>query len=318
MALGYLFVALTFSVGFIKGFCGKKSSGLITTYRGSMLIGLVRMTLGVLIGYLIVLLSGNAIYMGSLNTPTVIFAVLAGVGQAGMIVTWLISARLGSLMLLEVFNLLGTVLSVLMCLVCFGDPVSVWQWIAMGMLMAATYLMMGYSRSERGKMTPTALVILIIGAITTGLSTFAQKGLKFYLPADEMSLLDDYTFVFNFYTYVAAACVLLVAFLATSRRRDGASTVDEPSPFSQVFRPRPMIYVTIMATCLFAYSLFQTLAGGEGRLDPAQVYPLTQGGGMVTTALMAAIFFGERLNKRSISAMALATAALVIMQVFKA
>lgn len=314
--MGYFFVACTLATGLIKGYCGKKSSGLITTYRGSMLFCLVRLTICVLVGSALVAVNGCIPYLGALNTPTVIFAMLAGIGQAGMIVTWLISARLGSLMLLEVFNLLGIVLTVTLCFVCFGEPVSVWQIVAMLLLLVAAYVMVGYSQSVKGKMTLAAFVCLLIGALMTGLSTFAQKGLKFFNPDATQQTLDQYSLVFNVYTYAAAALVLIVAYAVTAKSpKKGEAKTDEHSPVKQVFRPRPLIYVTVMATCLFAYSLFQTLAGTGDRLDAAQIYPLTQGGGMLLTMLMAAILFGERINARCLVGILLSVVALVLTQI---
>ncbi len=315
MALGYVFIACALAVGLVKGYCGKCSSGLITTYRGSMLFGLVRMVLCVLVGFIIMLVNGSLTYIGALNWQTLLFASLAGIGQAGMIVTWLVSARRGSLVMLEVFNLLGTILSVLCCFFFFGESVSIWQGIAMAMLLVATYLTVGYNVALKGKMTLSSFVTLIIGAVTTGLSTFAQKGLKFFNPSAEAELLRFYTFVFNFYTYVAAAIVLIVAYGITSYSGGYTKKDDEPTPAHQVFRPRPLIYVTVMATCLFAHSLFQTLAGSVGQLDAVRIYPLTQGCGMILTMLMAALLFGERINKRSLFAILLAIGALVMMQV---
>ena len=167
--MGYLFVGCALTAGLVKGYCGKRSSVLVSTYRGSMLSSLVRMLICMLVGVSIVALGGLASLR--VDAGTLLFAALSGVASAGAVVSWLISARNGSYMLLEVFNLLSVIFNVVLCRLLFGvrESISIYQWIAMIMLVLSSYIMFGYSRAIKKRVTPRAIVILAIGAISTGL-----------------------------------------------------------------------------------------------------------------------------------------------------
>jgi len=65
-----------------------------------------------------------------------------------------------------------------------------------------------------------------------------------------------------------------------------------------------------MALCLYLNSFFKTEAAAL--LPAAQLYPLTQGCGMILSSMMAAVCFGEKPNAKSIAGLGIAFAALLI------
>ena len=67
--------------------------------------------------------------------------------------------------------------------------------------------------------------------------------------------------------------------------------------------------MVIMSLCLFLHSLFSTMAAGY--LTSSQLYPLMQGGALVLSMLMCAIFFGERITLRCLVGIGTAFAALL-------
>ena len=52
--LGYTFLAIALFCGVTKGYCGKKSSGTITYASDALLVNTLRMTLCILIGFIII------------------------------------------------------------------------------------------------------------------------------------------------------------------------------------------------------------------------------------------------------------------------
>ena len=110
---------------------------------------------------------------------------------------------------------------------------------------------------------------------------------------------------------VIAALTILVAFLIASATK-GAALADAPRPAQEVFRPKTITYIAIMAVGLFAHSYFETCAAAY--LGSAQLYPITQGGGLLLSMLLAAVFFGERITVRCVISMLLSVGALVLTQ----
>lgn len=74
-----------------------------------------------------------------------------------------------------------------------------------------------------------------------------------------------------------------------------------------------VLYIAIMALCLFANSYFKTLAATE--LDSAQLYPLNQGAALILSMGMSALSFKEKVTPKAILGIVLAFAGLLVMNV---
>ena len=74
-----------------------------------------------------------------------------------------------------------------------------------------------------------------------------------------------------------------------------------------------VLYIAIMAICLFANSYFKTLAATK--LDSAQLYPLNQGAALIMSMGMSALFFKEKVTPKAILGIALAFVGLLVMNV---
>jgi uncharacterized membrane protein len=70
------------------------------------------------------------------------------------------------------------------------------------------------------------------------------------------------------------------------------------------------LYIIIMAIALFATSYFKTLAAKY--LSAVQLYPLNNGGAVMLSLFMAAVFFKERINIRCIIGICLSFGALLM------
>jgi multidrug transporter EmrE-like cation transporter len=69
-----------------------------------------------------------------------------------------------------------------------------------------------------------------------------------------------------------------------------------------------IVYIAIMAVSLFGNSYFKVLAAAN--MDSALLYPLFQGSGLILSAIMARIFFKEKISVKKAIGMVLAFAAL--------
>lgn len=74
-----------------------------------------------------------------------------------------------------------------------------------------------------------------------------------------------------------------------------------------------LLYIIIMAACLFANSFFNTKAAYF--LDSAEMYPFEQGSSLVLSSLMSAIFFKEKLTVKAVIGIIITFIALLIINV---
>ena len=295
--VGYLFALLAVAAGVTKGYCGKRTSGSVATFGEAMVANSVRMSLCVVIGFLILAVRGD-LGLLRLDGMALLITVGSGIFSAAFVVTWLIAVKRSAYMMLDVFLLLGSLIPMLLCQWLFGERITLPQWAGLIVLLAAVFIMCSYSAGLKGKLSLSGLGLLLLCALSCGLADFCQKAYTQLYPGADAA-------VFNFYTYLAAGVLLIICRLLTPM-------IEESKSRSVRATVIPIFgYVAIMAFCLFANSFFKVQAAGF--LTASQLFPFTQGVGIAVSTIMAAIFFREKITPRCVVGLVLAFAGLIIM-----
>ncbi len=301
--MGWFLIGVVLLSGAAKGFCGKKSSYAIETASDSMAINVLRMTLCILFGLVLALVEGGA---GSLvpNGATLATAFSFGLFSSLFVIGWLLSVRSGAYMMVEVFLFLGSTLPVLLSALFLGRGVRWYELLGIGILLCAVYLMSAYQKTVKGKLTPRALGLLLLAGGASGLSDFSQKLFRVYAPEAGNALFQLYGYLF------AAGFLLLVCLFLRRRERAAGAVLQSP----RILFRRIFWYILVMAVCLFLHSYAKTAANDY--FAPAELYPMTQGGAVLLSLLMSALFFRERVNLRCIVGISLAMLGLFFLNLF--
>jgi drug/metabolite transporter (DMT)-like permease len=294
--MGYLFLSLALLAGSTKGYCGKKTSGFVREYKDAMFTNFVRMVLCILISFLLLALSGRLSLL-AVDLNVVLITLLSGVTTSVFVVAWLLAVRRGAYMMLDVFLMLGVIVPLLLSEFLFDEKIRLNQWAGLLVLLVAVVIMCSYNNQIKEKMSLKSLGLLVLCGIANGLTDFSQK---LYVK----TVADSSAAVFNFYTYIFSALVLLVFYL-------GAKVTDKTGSSSEtdVLR-RVGGYVAVMSVCLFLNSYFKTMAAGI--LPSAILYPLSQGASLILSSFMSMLFFKEKLTAKCITGIALSFAGLLI------
>lgn len=104
--MGYLYLSVALISGSIKGFCGKKTSSLTSTFYHSVLANLIRMSFCIIIGFAVVCSEGNFNFLLP-DAGVLLIAFVSGISTAVFVVFWLVSVRQNAYMLMDVFLMLG-------------------------------------------------------------------------------------------------------------------------------------------------------------------------------------------------------------------
>ena len=310
--MGYLFLAAALAMGVTKGYCGKKTSGLVKETADALRMNTLRMLFCILFGFFFVLLVTGTPRSLLLGGAPLAISALSGVTTSLFVVSWLLAVRRSAYMLTEVFLMLGVLFPMLLSLAIFGDPVSPWQWVGMGVLLVAVYLMCTYNnRIKKEQLDPLSFLLLLLCGLASGAGSFVQKWFGRLYVAEETRVVDapiDIS-VFNFYAYVFAAATLGLCLVFLHLFSGKTAREQETAP--KLFDRRAVLYILVMSLCLFFHSYFMTKASLS--LSPAVLYPLSQGGSLILSSGMAALIFGERLNLRAILGILLAFGSLLLM-----
>ena len=267
-------------------------------YKDAMLANTIRMTLCIFIGFALMIVNGSLGYITP--EPAIIgVAALSGITTSVFVVCWLISVKKGAYMMLDVFLMLGVLVPLLAGKLLFDEHIKTTQWIGIGILFVAVYIMCSYNNSIKGKMSLASYGLLILCGVANGLTDFSQK--LFVKMGGETPIA-----IFNFYTYIFSALTLLIFYGVFSKVEKGEEK--KTSGIKQIFG-----YILVMSICLFANSYFKTMAAGY--LDSAQLYPLNQGASLIVSSVMSATLFRERLTMKCIAGLLISFVGLIVLNV---
>ena len=281
--MGYLFLSFALLCGVTKGYCGKKTGDLTKTLEDAISVNSLRMLICMVIGFLLVFASGQGDAL-RVTSQELLLMTLSGITTTLFVVTWILSVKRGAYLLLEVFLMLGVLVPVIGSLAMYGEPVVPLQWVGVALLVISAYLMCTYSNKEKRKMTPMSFLLLALCGLSSGATDLLQK--TFVKSATDTPLS-----VFHFYTYtVSLLCLLPLLLLITK------GSVKQAYTGMKTILRRAAGYIFVMAVCLFLNAYFKTVAAEE--LSATILYPMSQGGGLILSSFMTAIFFREKITGR--------------------
>ena len=303
--MGYLFLLIALLVGATKGFCGKKVSGYAAEYADATLSNFLRMLICVAVGAVIAIAQGG-IQSLAVGGDLILVSLLSGVTTSLFVVSWMMAARSGAYMMVDVFLTVGVIIPMVMMRILFSEAIRVNQWLGFALLVIAAAIMCSYNNKIKKKVSPASLLLLVAVGIFSGACDFAQKLFnELFVTEGSSSALPA---VFNLYSYLFSAAVLAIFFVALSVK--SKKPLPEIRAQSRELLSHTYLYIPIMAICLFGHSYFKTLAGGY--LTTAELYPLNSGASLILTSLMSHFFFGERITPRCAIGLAVTFAGLIV------
>lgn len=313
MAYGIVTIALLCLA--IKGYCGKKTSGYVKNTGDSFFFNLLRMLFCILIGGALVFIEGVQASLRA-EPGMLLICLLAGASNAAFLAGWLLAIQKNSMVSVDVCLTLGSIIPAVLCACFFGEAVSLLKMLGFAMILAATVILAGHSKKTTGGGW-LGILLLIIASVGDGMSGFAQQLYRqFYTEAGSLSHGAYYPkTVYHFYTYVFAAILLFVLLLVfrTARRKSSGADKEKKEPLT--LSASIVLYIFVMAVCLFAANYLQTIATNDYGMPSQVLYPIIKGGCLIAVNFMAMIFFGEKMTPRSIFGSLVALCGMISMSI---
>ncbi len=290
--MGYIFLLIATFFNASKGFCSKKISNSVITLRDNLNVSLFRNVICAIISFLILALEGQKDL--SLSLYEIILCSISGVSLAVFMSSWIFSIRSESYMLSSAFASSSFVVPSLIGVLLLNERFTVTKTVSFLLIIAALFFLLRYNTQLNGKIKVKQLLLLLTVLLSQGINQSVQKIYTENFPFRE----DVYTLYSSLFTI--AAVILIMPFTKSSG-----------DPRSKtLLKGKNLFYISVMAIGLFGYTFFLTLASGSG-IDAIILYPLTNALSLISLAVVASIFFGERLKRDSIIGIALVFAALI-------
>lgn len=299
--MGYLFAALALGAGSIKAFCGKKISGKTPTLKNAILTNFVRMLFCIAFGFILLWIVDGVSAL-KMDGKVILLALGGSLATCVFLVSWLLAMRKNAYMTVEAFVLASMLVPVLLKLFFYGEGVGVFQWIGLSILLFSVFLMSIYNNQTKGKLTLLGLALLLCVCLANGLNSFTQNIFKQEFASFSAA-------AFNFYVYVFSAVFLGVVYLCIKEPPKEEDNEEKEPLFDRV----KLLYIAIMAVCLFCNSYFITLANGY--LPAVKLNPLLNVSSLLVGVFLSAVFFKEKLKKVSVIGISLMIVGVIFINV---
>ncbi len=296
--MGYLFLSIALITNTVKGYCGKQMSRFSAKLTDTLLICFFRMLMCIGTSAAVLAISGG--FLGfDLNASLIFYSAFAGISTAILVAAWLFAANSSGYMMLEVFQMLGVGVTILLSFFIYKEEITLRDIIGFAVLIFSAYLM---HAGTKVKPTLKTFAVILVCGLANGMTDFSQKMFVY-----SGSTATTAQFQFCSYFFAAATLILLYSIMQmlVKKEPDTKSTGGAVAILKKTW-----IYVLIMAVCLYGNAYFKTEAATL--LSAAKLYPLSQGGTMILGTLMSSFVFKEKLTLKSGLSIAIAFAALLI------
>ena len=314
--MAYLYLILALAGGLIKGLLGKSVSRDVRSLGDGFSVNIIRSVFCSVIGLGFalsqLLLSGVGLSGFSISPPALLVCLASSFCMALFSISWLYAYQSEAYVFLNVFTMLASILTGILGRMIYGDELKPTRMIGFAILLISVYILSLYNKKLTGKITRRGALTLLLGSLGVALSDFCQK------------IFSKESFgeasVFTFYTYflMLTPQIFILLILNNSKGTRNPALADKRHNSKCTRNPtltdkRHILIFFIMSAALYMNSLTKTLAAKD--LPATQMYPTLQGANLIASAILASIFFGEKITKRSVLGIAVAIVAVIFMNI---
>ncbi len=308
-----LFFAIIAGCRVIQGFTGKKSSMLVKGTQNVFAYNAFRGLISTAFALLYVVILND--YSGFDNAPTVLYALGTSVFLAMTTIISLIILKSVPVTLSELFASGGVFLPCILGIFVFDEPVEYYQWIGLGLFLAAVFCLVydGKAKEKKKRITPTILLLLVCSAIANGMVMYFQKCFAKYVENGNTAVYSFYMFLFN--GVLSVLCV--AALLAYDKFKEKgtelpAALEGEEKPKKEGLLSRTLVICGVLAAlAVFFVNLLVTMMAKE--ISSVILFPVSITISMVICILVDVFAFKEKFNAMKIVGLVVGFAAMLLL-----
>ncbi len=210
----------------------------------------------------------------------------------------LLAMRGSSILLNSLFSMAGLLVPTISGIFILNQAVVPLQWMGMLLLFGAALLLASSSKKTNGRITPKTLILLFGSMLANGCTMLLQVLFKTYVPTGSV-------LVYSFLQFAIVAVVLfMLAFILSKKEKQKLYVPDK----------KLMAFTAVSAGALFGISQLSTMASEI--VPVAVLFPISDGGGMIISALVADLIYKEKINLKSFLGIVIGIAGLIFMKLF--
>ncbi len=267
----------------VQSITGKSCSKLMPTdFNGITNYMSIRMGLSAIGAVILLLIGGNVMTSFSDMSPLGwVISAATGVSLTASSICSLLVMKHASVVLGSLFGAAGLLVPTISGIFIYNQPVKAGQWAGIVCLFTAAVLLASSSGKTNGKITPKTVALLFGSMLSNGATMLLQTLFKSYVPQGNVSL---YSFL-----QFAIPCIFLftVSIILSAKAKKKLPKTDK----------KLFIFTLFAALAVLGISQISTIASEH--IPVAVLFPISDGGGTVISAIVAATLFKEKLTVKS-------------------
>ena len=294
----YILLGAILSLRVVQKITGKTCSNLMPTEpRGVVSEMGIRMAMSAAAAFIMLLMAGEVIKsFAAMPALGWLIAILTGVTLTASTACLLLAMKKTSVVLASLFGAAGLLVPTISGIFLYDQKVAIGQWIGILFLFIATIFLSSSSKDTNGKITFKTILLLVGEMLANGSTMLLQTLYKNYVPNGSVSLYSFLQFA------IPSVILLLVALLWSAKEKLPMPKTDK----------KLLGYSVFAAVAIFGISQISTIASAI--IPVAILFPISDGGGMVISAIVAATIFKEKLTVKSICGITLGIAAIIMIK----
>ncbi len=279
----YIILASILLLRVVQSVCGKSCSKLMPegSHRIIKYMSL-RMGISALAAIVLLAFGGNVIEdLVSMPLLGWILSLFTGVCLTSVTILSLLVMKRASIVLTSLSGMAGLLVPTIAGIFLYNQPVKTGQWLGILILFTATFFLSSSSQKTNGKINFKTVLMLLAYMLSNGTIMLLQTMYKTYVPNGNVSL-------YSFLQFAIPSVVMLIISCVWSLK------VKQPIPKSD---NKLLGFTVFAAAALFGISQISTIASSI--IPVAVLFPISDGGSMVISALVAAVVFKEKFTVKS-------------------
>ena len=244
------------------------------------------------------------------NMPTILCALATAICLALELFATIEGLKVTTLVINQMFSVGALIIPCIVGIFFFNEPMTIWQWVGIGLFVIAMYFMVSGTKQSNMKKTEKRylkiIMLLLLTLFAGGGTMVAQKAFAVIVPNGSVA-------TYSFLMFALNAIILYVGYgISSLTKNNKTQTIETESQEKQNCRlPRVLLVCgLILAFAIFVINMLVTELGKH--ISSAILFSVSYAIGIVITILVGAIFYKEKITIRNIIGIVLCVGALAL------
>lgn len=292
--MGTLYISAIMICRVAQHLCNKRTSNCISNMRLFFKYSAFRQLLSSVLGLVLIFISQSEF---KCNFETILISSFSGLMLVSSIGFSLSVLKMGTVALSSMFATAGLLVPCIAGIFLFNETMSASQWCGVGLFFLAAYFLISSSSKIYCKFSFKLFLLLLGVLLSNGFTMLSQLMFARYVPDGNVS-------VFSFFSFAIGGMFMLILSFVTVKNTESGEV--------SKFTPKLLGLGAVLSIAVFIINQLATMAAAI--VSPVILFTFINGGSTIIGAVVAAVFFHEKLTTKSVIGIIIGVLSMIIIK----